>query len=277
MRFLVPVDGSTDCRAATHVAYQLAGALPDIELVALHVVNVRPPSGSILQDASGYMGFEPAVVSPEIYEAREVAGKALVDGFVALAKANGLKASGMVVPGAVTEELVKAANTCDLVIMGLRGESNDRFPGQGGAQTANAIPQIAVPALLVPRSITRIRAMAVGYDASPAAQRSLKSVAALKPLGVPVHLIYVGGEGSEPSSILAEAEAFLGDDVETVRHHVPMDQNVHHTLVKTTEGSNADMLVLGFSGKSTLKDAVFGSAREHLLTQDLGVALLIAH
>ncbi len=277
MRFLVPLDGSTDCRAATHVAFQLAAALPDIELVALHVVNVRPPSGNLLKDASGYVGFEPAIVSDEVYEAHRKAGQALIDGFVNQARAQGLKASGSIVEGAVSACIVEASHTADLVIMGLRGESDDRFPGQGGAQTANAIPQMNVPALLVPREITRIRAIAVGYDRSPAARRALKSVRALAPLEVPVHLIHVGGEAAEVEEAFAEAEAALTGGEPLVRHHVPADGDVHQVLVATTREVGADLLVLGFRGKSTLKDVVFGSAREHLLAQDLRIALLIGH
>lgn len=277
MRFLVPLDGSTDCRAASYVASQLAAGLPDIELVGLHVVNVRPPSGSFLRDAPGYVGFEPAVVSAEVHEARVKAGQALVDGFVNEAIAQGLKASGRLVEGAVTEQIVSASNDADLVVMGLRGESDDRFPGQGGAQTANAIPQFSVPAMLVPRGVTRVRSIAVGYDGSPAAQRSLKSVRALAQVGATVHLIHVGGEADQAASMLDEAETNLGEQVETVRHHVPLDTNVHKTLVQTAKDAHADLLVLGFSGRSTLKDVVFGSAREHILSQDHGLAILVAH
>lgn len=277
MRFLVPLDGSTDCRAAVYVAHQLAGAVPDTELVGLHIVNVRPPSGNLLKDATGYVGFEPAIVKPEIYDAHKKAGQAHLDTFVNEGIKLGLDVEGSLQTGAVTEEIVKASNNVDLVIMGLRGESDDRFPGQGGAQTANAIPQFSVPALLVPREITRIRSIAVGYDGSPAAQRALKSVRALAgPLEVPVHLIHVGGEREDAASTLDEAADLL-DDVEVVRHHVPLGDNVHQTLVETTRSANADLLVLGFRGKSTLKDVVFGSAREHLLAQDLRIALLVAH
>lgn len=277
MRFLVPLDGSTDCRAAAYVAHQLAAGLPDVELVGLHVVNVRPPSGSFLKDAPGYVGFEPAIVTPEVHEARVKTGQALVDGFVNGALADGLTATGRLVEGAVTEQIVAASNDVDLVVMGLRGESDDRFPGQGGAQTANAIPQFSVPALLVPRKVTRIQSVAVGYDGSPAAHRALNSVRALAPLGIPVHLIHVGGEAAVAAERFAEAEASLGEGVETVRHHVPMNENVHQTLVATTKAAHADLLVLGFRGKSTLKDVVFGSAREHILSQDHGFALLVAH
>jgi nucleotide-binding universal stress UspA family protein len=278
MRVLVPIDGSTDCQAAHHVAFQLAEALPDAVLHALHIVNVREASGNLLEDAAGYVGFEPAIANAAVVEAHHQAGRALLDAFTNRAITLGVNATSELATGAVTETLVKAANTADVVVMGLRGESHDRFPGQGGAQTANAVPQLDIPVLLVPRQVTRIRSIAVGYDGSAAAQRALRSVRALAgPLGTPVHLLHVGGDADEARDRFTEAEAALDDDVPVVRHHVPLEGSVHQTLVETTREAQADLLVLGFRGRSTLKDVVFGSARAHLLASDLPVAILVAH
>ncbi|MEZ4319061.1 MAG: universal stress protein [Myxococcota bacterium] len=276
LKILLPVDGSTFCQAATRVAFQLASALPGSKLTALNIVNVRPPSGNVISDLTGYVGFEPAVVSPEVYQAHQQVAQGLVDTLVARAKTEGIDAEGVVATGAITAELVAASNRSDVVVMGVRGESEDRFPGQGGAQASNAMPQITVPVLLVPREITHIRSFAVGYDDSPSAVRALQIVGKLaRPLNVPVHLIHVG-DPTRGQERLEKAAQQLGADIHTVQHLV-QGQEVHRALVDTAVSAKADVLVLGFQGQSKLKDVVFGSAQAHLLNKDLHVALLIAH
>lgn len=274
MRILVPLDSSTYSQAAQRVALQLAAALPGAVLHAIHVVNVRTASGNLITDIAGYAGFEPAIVSPEIFEAHNDAAQAMVDQFVNRAITDGLTAQGEVVYGAVTEAIVKAGDSADLVVMGLKGESEDKFPGQGGAQAANALPRLATPTLLVPRTVTRIRGIAVGYDGSAGAKHALRGAAALEPLGVPLHLIHVGAvPEADP---LLEAEAVLTDTMRerTNRHYVSGD-SVHGALAAATRNANANVLALGFRGADPLKDALFGSSREFLLDASSSVALLI--
>lgn len=274
MRILVPVDASTSCQAAISVAFQLARAVDGAELEALHVVNVRPASGRLLADLSGYVGFEPAIVSDAVFSAHTEAGEALVKAFQARATASGVSAAGRVETGAVAATLIQASLHADLVIMGLKGESDDRFPGQGGAQSANAVPQLNAPVLLVPRTVTRVAAIAVGYDGSASAAHALKHARSLAaPLEVPVHLIHVG-DPSVGEPLLDEAVALLAP-IPCVKHLVEGGP-VHELLSDTAVESGADVLVLGFAGRSKMKDVLWGSTRDHLLGKSR-IALLLSH
>jgi nucleotide-binding universal stress UspA family protein len=278
VKVLVPIDSSTFSQAATRVAFQIAGSRPNTSLHGIHIVNVRPPSGNVLADLSGYVGFEPAVVSEEVYKAHRDAARALVDGFVSRAATEGVQASGQVVTGPVTGELVKASNHADLVVMGMAGESEDKFPGQGGAQACNALPQFECPVLLVPREVTRLHSLSVGYDGSASAARALRAVARLAgPMDIPVHLMHVGNS-EEGQRLLQEAAATLGPTVETHFHLLSDHQSVHQALVEAAAAARSDCLVLGFKGRSTLKDVVFGSAQTHLIgVNNPHVALLVVH
>lgn len=274
MRILVPLDSSTWSQAAQRVALQLAAARPGVHLHAMHVVNVRTASGNIISDIPGYAGFEPAIVSPQAYEAHESAAQAMVDQFVKRALAEGASVDGSVAHGAVTAEIVKAADSAGLVVMGMKGESEDRYPGQGGAQASNALPLLDTPTLLVPRTVTRIQSIAVGYDGSAGARHALRSASALAELGFPLHLIHVGAVGDEDP--LIEAEGFLSADLQerTHRHYVTGD-SVHEALQDAAAEANANVLALGFRGADPLKNALFGSSREYLLGASATVALLI--
>jgi nucleotide-binding universal stress UspA family protein len=275
VRILVPLDGSTYCQAATSVALQLGKAIDGSVLEGLHVVNVRTASGNLLADLTGYVGFEPAIVADDVYGAHTAAADAMVKAFVARAATLGVMATPRVETGAVAARIVEASLHADLVVMGQRGESDDRFPGQGGAQANNALPLLNAPALLVPRAVTRVRAFAVGYDGSASAAHGLKLVKRLAiPLQVPVHLVYVG-TAAAGVPLLEQAATELTDACIVEKHFVT-GSPVHQALARTAAEVGADVLVLGFTGKSKLRDVVFGSARDHLLGS-ARVGLLLAH
>lgn len=276
MRILVPIDSSTSCLAAQNVAFQLGGAIPGAELHAIHVVNVRTASGNLINDLSGYAGFEPVIVAADVYEASLKAAQALVDQFVNRALAEGLRAAGQVVQGPVTRCLVEASHHADLVVMGLRGVSDDRYPGQGGAQTREALPQMGVPVLLVPRTVSRINGFAVGYDGSPSSSHALRAAVALGALQVPMQLIYIGDTVPSPDPLDAAAAAIPATFTADVHKHYHTKASVHEGLVEAAAEANANLLCLGFKGDHPLRNALFGSAREHLVDHDTPLALLIA-
>ena len=275
MRILVPIDSSTSSQAAQRVAFQLGGSIPGAELHAIHVVNVRTPSGNLLNDISGYAGFEPLIVNAEVYEASVNAAQAMVDQFVHRAVSEGLTATGSVVQGPVARCLVEASHHVDLVVMGLRGESDDRYPGQGGAQTRQALPQISVPVLLVPRSVTRIRGMAVGYDGSPSAAHALRAAVALAELRVPLQLIYIGDAVPDPDPLDVAVGVLPASFAGRVHKHYRKVESVHQGLVEAASDANANLLCLGFKGDRSMRNVLFGSAREHLVDHDTPLALLI--
>ncbi len=60
LRVLVGVDGSPFSDAAVRLALDLVSRRGEAELTALHVVNVVAPSGNLIKDLPGRLGFEPA-------------------------------------------------------------------------------------------------------------------------------------------------------------------------------------------------------------------------
>lgn len=263
MHILVPLDGSAYGRAAGQVALQLAEAHPDARVTALHVVNVRVSSGNLLKDLTGHLGFEPAVVSDQIEKQHKAAGQAVLGTFATEAAGRGVKVATELVSGAVPAVITEQAADADLVVMGLRGETEERFPGQGGRLSVSLPSQVDTPLLLVPPGLGALRGVAVGYDGSIGARhavRALRAVAA--PLGLPVHGIYVrSGDGDDAGDALLTE---LADDLAPLQleRHVVTSDDPHAAILDVALTEGIDLVALGFTGRSKLRDFAFGTLSE---------------
>ena len=275
LRILVAIDESEFSRSAAKVAVDLASSLRGSELTALHVVNVVPASGNILKDLPGHLGFEPAVVSPEVNARHEQQGAAVLATVKEAATAAGIEVRTVLEHGAVVDRIVHWAAPFDLLILGIRGETESRFPGQGGGSVHNVLAGINTPTLLIPEGQTTLRSIALGYDGSAASKNAVQAIAALTgEAKLIVHAIYVTGDG-RGGEVLNELNASLPNS--EVHHHVvTSDDPVHIALARTAHEKGADVLAMGFQGHSPLKDFLFGSSTEYI-SQQTDLALFIAH
>lgn len=270
---LAPLDRSAYSAAAQALAIRIAGAQPS-RLAALRVVNVRSASGRVLRDLPGWLGFEPAVVDAEVEAEAVREAQALVDGFVARAAAEGVAAEGLVEQGAIDERIAHHGAAADLVVMGFRGESEERFPGQGGGHAQGLLQRIATPVLWATPGADRIDAVAVGYDGSESARRAVRAVRhLLAPLGVPIHAIHVTPDGAG-DAVLAELGTAIG--AAPVVPRVVRGTAVHEALVDAAVEVGAQVLVLGFHGAARLTDALFGTVAERCLGAGR-IAVLAVH
>ena len=269
-RILLALDGSTCAAAAAKIALQLAVAMP-VELTAVHVVNVTTPTGDLLYDLPHRMGFEPAVVTEQIFQQHVDAGEKVLAAFEKEARERGIACECRTLVGAVGASLLSAARHADLLVVGLKGETEDRFPGQGGARIASFLNDITVPVLVVPKACTKLSSVALGYDGSVGAAHAVSAVRRfMTPLGLKVHAIHIG----EDATILHEVNPNLKGLA--ITHHVIAGADPHEVLAKTANEKNADVLALGFRGRSRMKDFLFGSATE-FIALNTKLALLVTH
>lgn len=258
--------------AVASVAAQLAKADPTCVYTSLHVLTVRPPSGNPLQDLPGRMGVQPMVVSEEVLAETDARGRAIVDLFSARMP-EGCQCHGVLERGAVARVVSEHAQHADLVLMGLHGETEDEAPGTGGTHVMRTLSSVT-PMLLVHHARPYIRRIAIGYDGSASAAHALGAVRQFtQSLPLPVDAIHVSADGDD-GGLLKQVDAQLpGIDV---THHYVKGTEPHLVLAETAEKAGADVLALGFSGMSTWRDFLFGSATEYLL-ENTTLSLLVAH
>lgn len=271
---LVPIDGSQCAESAKQVSLQLAAAKPGARLIALHVVKVRESTGNLFEDMGGHLGFEPAVVQPDHAAEARAAGQALLDAFVAEGRALGVAVEPVIEVGAVARTILKHSQDADLLVMGIRGETEDRFQGQGGEMIAWLPPRVPTLVLMLPRGVTRIERVGIGYDGSDGAHRALRAVRTLVDgLDVAVDAFFVSPDGSG-GDILAEVDAQLPRV--TVRHHVLRGDHPHDALRDAAQAVGDGVLALGFRGRNRLGDFLFGTTTERIAI-DGTLGLLVSH
>jgi nucleotide-binding universal stress UspA family protein len=273
-RILLCVDGSSFSAGAAGVALQLARSAPGAELVALHVVNVKRASGNLVRDLPGHLGFEPAIVSPGTLAAYRRQGEDLLAELSREAELAGVDIRCELDEGAVTERIAHHARHVDLVVMGLRGTTEDAYPGQGGANLDAAMQRLLVPVLFVGKTHREITGFVLGYDGSDGAARAVKATALLAgPLGVPVHTVYVSSDGAG-GEVLDECRVLFPDL--DLHPHVLRDDDAHAALARSAAGFGANVLAVGFRGRSRLKDFLYGTTAEYIL-MSTDLMVLVAH
>ena len=284
-RLLVPIDESPWSASAVDLAFWIAGqsrtryeaalvadparpARSPVEIEALHVVGVTQVSGRWIEDMAGLLGFEPVVVPEQVEAFYRHRGQKLLDAVRARATAAAVPARSTLVTGNVVDTICAHAASSDLIVMGLRGETEERFPGQGGSVTERVVRKAPVSTLVVPQGMARIRSLALGYDGSDGARRALRSTAHLAELlGADVHVICVG---VSPPDLGQAEEQLRSVGVRVALHRV--DGEPQEALPNEAVRNGCDVLALGYRGRSALKDIFLGRTTEWLVGQvDLGI------
>ena len=136
-RILVPTDGSACSEAALGEACRLAKALGS-RLTLLHAIDVL----ALARDGM--------VTIVEVHRELRDAGAALVARGKEIARREGLEAEGVVCDGSPLEEIVRASERFDLVVMGRHGHGVVHRMLVGSV-TAAVLHLSARPVLVVPR------------------------------------------------------------------------------------------------------------------------------
>jgi nucleotide-binding universal stress UspA family protein len=273
-RILLCLDGSTYSAGAAGVALQLAKAEPGAELTALHVVNVKRATGNLVKDLPGHLGFEPAIVGPDTVAAYRRQGEDLLAELAREGELAGLTVRTVLDEGAVADRIAHHARHVDLVVMGLRGTTEDAYPGQGGANLDAALQKLLVPVLFVGKTHRAITGVALGYDGSDGAARAIRATALLAgPLGVPVHTVFVSSDGTG-GEVLAECPKLFPEL--DLRQHVLTHEDPHAALARAAATYGANVLAVGFRGRSRLKNFLYGTTAEYIL-MSTDLMVLVAH
>ncbi len=276
MRILVALDESRWSAAAATTALRLASACPaDVDLCAVHVVPVAPLSGVLLRDLAGLMGFEPVLVPEQVDAVYRARGQALLDRFAARCEAAKLSHRVLLDSGNTVTRLVHHAGDCDLVICGVRGEQEEQDPGTGGGTMERLVKRCPVSLLIVNDTAPRLERVAIGYDGSEGAQGAVKAVRHLaEVIAFEACLLHVHEAGSPPDALLRPAQESLERGGIQTRA-IALEGEAHEALAAGAIDAGADLLALGYRGRSWLSDVLLGRVTEYLLGE-LPIAMLVA-
>jgi len=274
-RILVPLDDSDWSRSAAQLALWLADRSPDaVTVTGLHVINVTQSRGAWLEDLAGHLGFEPVIVPEKVEQTFRERGEALINEFEGQCQTLGITFQTELVVGSVVDRIVHHGDHHDLLVMGVRGETETRFPGQGGGTTERVLRRASISVLTVPRHQRGLTGIALGYDGSDGAARALNTVRHLSELAaLPVHVFFATEGAPEGVSVQEAISRLEATGVQAIGSEVigrPED-----ALPAGARAAGCDLLALGYRGRSQLKDIFLGRTTEWLVGK-LDMAILVA-
>lgn len=277
MHLLVGLDESPWSLAAQQTAIAIAVRAPGaVRLTGLHVVSVRHPTGDVIADLAGLLGFEPVMVPEKVEAVYRARGERFLESFRARCAEVGVECGGILDQGAQLARLAHHAASVDLVVLGARGETEVAWRGQGGSKVEKLIRSAPSDVLVVPRTVRPIEAITVGFDGTEGARRALRSARKLaRLLGCPLHLCYVeDGRRAEDFDPIPEAlAALIADGVEATGERIPGEP--HETLVARCFERGDGLLAVGRRGRSWFTDLILGRVTERILG-NAELSLLVA-
>jgi nucleotide-binding universal stress UspA family protein len=265
-RILVPTDGSESASAAAGYAIRLASAF-DSTIVALHVIDVRLIEGPVLQTIGSMWGDIPLPVRQEgVTRTLRERGSSLLDALVERVQEAGLSVETALETGIASEVVVERARGVDLVVMGRRGEYADFGSHTVGATVGAVARRSPRPVLVCPRGDVPLMHPLVAYDGSDHATRALEvAVEYAETRGCPLDVVCVREDLDDARRTLEEAcEYARGHAIEATT--LPKEGDaIAERILEAARDSGADLLVMGSSGKSRLRQFLLGSATETVL------------
>ena len=274
---LVGLDESPWSAAAQATAIAVAAKAPErVRLTGVHVVSVRHPTGDVIADLAGLLGFEPVMVPEKVEAVYQARGQRFVEAFQAHAKEASIQAGGILDQGAQLDRLAHHAASVDLVVLGARGETELAWRGQGGGKVEKLIRSAPADVMVVPRKPPSLETIMVGFDGTEGARRALRSARKLaRILGAHLHLCYVeDGRRAEDFDPIPQALAELhADKVEATGERIPGEP--HETLVARCIERGDGLLAVGRRGRSWFTDLILGRVTERILGK-AELALLVA-
>jgi nucleotide-binding universal stress UspA family protein len=222
-------------------------------------------------------GFMPSVVTPPIQESQSLldemtaAAKERVEAFARECSAREISCSTDVRTGIPAEVVAKAAIAHDVVVMSRSGYSRI---SDSHSKLDAMVPQVVRgcirPVLVAgskPRESADVQNILVAFDGSMHAGRALLVAAELgaRP-GVECTLLAIAMSEDAGKETLAPAESFLYHHGITPRKQVVLGSKPSDLICGIVTSARTDILIMGAYGHSPVREMLFGSTTERVLS-----------
>jgi nucleotide-binding universal stress UspA family protein len=259
-QILVPTDGSENSFTAADCAVSIARVC-NAGICGLFVKDVKILAGPLMHDIGTSVGgmvpfgtFNQVI--REVLESQADVALNQVEGKCAQAK---IPFCRQVLEGIVSREIVKSAESCDLIVMGKMGihaKWQDVFLG---TTVEFVVRQTHKPVLIVPAGCGPFTKMLIAYDGSSFANKALQSGADMaSSLKLPVTVVCVSDKKEKAVEILAEAKNVLKNYQVTVTT-IAKEGSDHARGILEAGKEGFDILVMGAYGHSRLREMILGS------------------
>jgi nucleotide-binding universal stress UspA family protein len=269
---LIPIADGPVNASARDFAFWLAKK-DGSRIHALAVIDVKAFEIPVLGTPDGFL---PSVVTPPLAENQSLindltgAARDRTDQIARDCQARGIPCSTDIRTGVPGDLVARAAVAYDLVVMGRMGYSR----ASGGPQKIDPLVSHVIRASIRPVLVAGssfpegdIRSVLVAYDGSVHAGRALMWAADMggRP-GVQCILLTVAPSEEAGEETLAPAAAFLAHHNVIAKKQVAVGAKPSEVICGLVASARADLLVMGAYGHRPIREVLFGSTTERVLS-----------
>lgn len=241
---------------------------------ALAVIDVKAFEIPVLGTPDGFM---PSVVTPPIAESQslmaELAAQAKerLERFAAECDRANIRCSTETRTGLPGEIISRQATAHDIVVMNRCGYTRaavheNRVDPLVSEVIRGSIRPVLVTGMAFPAS-GEVRKIVVAFDGSKHAARSLLVTAELGARqGIECTILTVSPSQEAAQEIIEPAEAFLYHHGLTPRKQIVPGPRASEVICDVAAGLRADMLIMGAYGHAPVREMLFGSTTERVLS-----------
>lgn len=241
---------------------------------ALSVIDIAAFEVPVLGTPDGFM---PSVVTPPLKESQSLMrdltdiAKSRLNQFAGQCASRGISCSMEIKTGIPGEVIGRAAVAHDLVVVSRTGYNRIVNPNEGVDALVAPVIRASVRPVLVAgakfREEDEIRSVLIAYDGSSHASRALKVAGELasRP-GVTCTLVNVAPNEDAGRETLEPAEAYLFHHGISPKTKIVVSSKPSDVICEMAESSGVDVLVMGAYGHSPIREVLFGSTTERVLS-----------
>ena len=263
---LVPIDGSETSLVAVDYAIELSKIF-NAELVGISIIDVKRLAGPFMRDlGTSIGGMVPyADFQQKVRKILEDTAVAALDEFEGKCISANISCIREISEGVISKEIVKAAERCDMISMGMAGEHAVWRDALLGSNLESVARQTHKPVLVAPQTFAKITKMLIAYDGSSFSVKALATGAEIaRQADIPLTVILVSHDKENGEKLLSQA-------VETLRNYnVTYDTIIEKgepakVVLRVCKDGGYDLIVMGAYGHSRLRELVLGSTTVQIM------------
>jgi nucleotide-binding universal stress UspA family protein len=243
----------------------------------IHALSVIDISAFEVPVLGGPDSFMPSVMAPPLTENQSLMddlianAKERLDAFAVQCSSRGIPVSTEVKTGIPGDVISRTAVAHDVVILSRTGYNRIANAQETiNAWIAPVIRGSVRPVLVAGaefREGSDIQNILVAYDGSSHSSRALLAAAELaaRP-GVICRLVTIAQSEEIGNEVLAPAEAFLFHHGVTPQKQILLDSKPSNVICDLVSSGSVDILVMGAYGHSPIREVLFGSTTERILS-----------
>ena len=169
--------------------------------------------------------------------------------------------------GFLVDCLSKFETSCDLIVLGKRGEAAEFASGHLGANLERIVRSSNKPCLVTSRKFKPIERVLIAYDGSPTSQKMLQFIADSSIFaGLELHIVTVAKNKTEQTAIAhIESAKQLAQQVGFEPFCSVLEGHSEKAISNYVSDRNISLLMMGAYGHSRIRHLVIGSTTAQML------------